>query len=69
MDEYVVTRGEAVDVDVLALLDGDVDVAPADGDSLENAPRARLVLATVALVDRVRAAGAERREGRTVVAR
>src|SRR5205809_3539270 len=66
--EHVVTGSDAVDVDGLALLGGDVDVAPPDGGALEHTTSARLVPGTVALVHRP-TAPAERRKRRTVVAR
>ena len=43
VDEVVVPGRNAADVDRLPLLCGDVDVAPTDGDALEEAQRTRLV--------------------------
>src|SRR4029450_3528860 len=68
VDEHVVARSDAFDVDVLALLGGYEDVAPADGGALEHAPSARFVPGAVAPVGRVSAAGAPRPKRRTVPA-
>src|SRR4051794_7788648 len=69
MDEVVVARRDAADVDCLPLFGGDVDVAPADSDAFEEAQRTRPVSSAVAAFDRSGRPRAERRQRRPVVAR
>src|SRR3954469_24413093 len=69
MDEVVVARRDAADVDCLPLFGGDVDVAPADSDAFEEAQRTRPVSSAVAAFDRSGRRRAERRQRRAVVAR
>src|SRR3954454_18589694 len=69
MDEVVVARRDAADVDCLPLLGGDVEVAPADSDAFEEAQRTRPVSSAVAAFDRSGRRPAERRQRRAGGAR
>src|SRR5262249_58175855 len=69
VDEVVLTGGVADEVDRLALLRRDVDVAPADCDPLQQLLGAALVPGAVAPLERPGGGVPLSREGRLVVAR